>query len=104
MLIEFRVTNFRAVRTAQPLSLVADSFAERPGNAFDSGIPKFGRLLRSAVFYGPNAAGKTNFLRALQFMKLFVMASAGTAETFQYTPFKFASATRNAPTEFEVTF
>ena len=64
MLIEFSATNFRSIREIQKLSLVAGTGKEHLGqNTFDSGLPGFPRLLRSAVIYGANAAGKTNLLR-----------------------------------------
>src|SRR5260370_40119795 len=64
------------------------------------------RLLRSAVIYGPNAAGKTNVLKALQFMQGLVVNSAVAPPTAEspYDPFKLSSASRQAPSEFEVAF
>jgi AAA15 family ATPase/GTPase len=75
-------------------------------HTFDSGIPELGQLLRSAAVYGPNAAGKTNLMRALQFMQGMVINSASLSQTPQsrYDPFKFASTTRAAPSRFEVAF
>jgi uncharacterized protein len=107
MLIEFTVTNFRSFRDTQTFSMVAGNSAEHSdANTFDAGLPGFARLLRSSVVYGPNAAGKTNLLRSLQFMQGLVLNSAtATAATAPpYTPFKFATATRDAPSEFQVTF
>ena len=80
MLIEFSTANFRSVKETQKLTLVAGTGKEhQEQNSFDSGLPGFPRLLRSAVIYGANAAGKTNLLRALQFMQGLVLGSA----TFQ---------------------
>ena len=107
MLIEFKVTNFRSFRTTQTFSMVAGSFPEhKNSNTFDSGLPGFGRFLRSSVVYGPNAAGKTNLLRALQFMQELVVnsASAPPATPLRYSPFKFAKSTRNTPSEFQISF
>jgi predicted ATPase len=107
MLIEFRVTNFRSFRETQTLSMVAGPFAEHSQtNAFSSGLKGFGPFLRSAVIYGPNAAGKTNLLRALQFVQSLVVNSATVTSLVQnpFSPFKFSAATRNAPSEFQITF
>jgi AAA15 family ATPase/GTPase len=107
MLIEFKVTNFRSFRDTQTLSMVAGNFAEHTeANTFDAELSGFGRFLRSSVVYGPNAAGKTNLLRALQFMQALVVSSATATPATgpPYTPFKFARATRDAPSEFQVTF
>lgn len=107
MLIEFRVKNFRSIRDEQALSMVAGQAREHlETHTCRSGIKEPGRLVRSAVIYGPNAAGKTNVLRALQFMQFVVMNSAvmpPTAPT-PYDPFKLSAATRSAPSEFQVSF
>lgn len=107
MLIEFKVTNFRSFQTPQTLSMVAGSFPEhKDSNTFDARLPGFGRFLRSSVVYGPNAAGKTNLLRALQFVQGLVVnsVSASPATPLPYSPFKFAKSTRNAPSKFQISF
>jgi hypothetical protein len=107
MLIEFQVQNFRSFKERQVFSMVAGSFAEHTKtNTFDSGLKGFDRFVRSAIIYGPNAAGKTNLLRAIQFVQVLVVSSAATAANslYPYSPFKFSSATRNAPSEFQITF
>ena len=108
MLIEFRVTNFRSINETQTLSLVAGSGKELASeNTFESRLPGFPRLLRSAVVYGANAAGKTNLLRALQFMQGVVKTSATVSQAggrIAHAPFKLSKATKTQPTEFEVAF
>jgi len=106
MLIEFQVENFRSFRDRQVFSMVASPFNEHAAeNTFDSKLKGFDRLLRSAAVYGPNAAGKTNLLRALQFMKSMVLSSAATATSvYPYSPFKFSRKTRQAPSEFQIAF
>lgn len=107
MLIEFQVENFRSFRARQTLSMVAAALPEHmDSNTFDSGMKGFDRLLRSAVIYGPNAAGKTNLMTAIQFMQSFVLKSASTtsASQYPYRPFKLSKATREAPVHFEITF
>lgn len=107
MLIEFQVTNFRSFRETQVFSMVASAATEHGDeNTFDSGLPGFGRFLRSAAIYGANAAGKTNVLRSLQYMQTVVVGSAVAtpAANTPYMPFKFARSTRNAPSEFQITF
>ena len=107
MLIEFGVTNFRSFRELQKLSLVASTGKELlEQNTFDSGLPGFPRLLRSAVIYGANAAGKTNLLRALQFMQGLVLGSATFQEATRvaHSPFRLSKQTAGQPSEFEVVF
>src|SRR6266705_2911249 len=106
MLIEFQVENFRSFRERQTLSMVGAALPEHvTANTFDSGMKDFDRLLRSAVVYGPNAAGKTNLMKAIQFMQSFVISSASSpASPYPYRPFKLSKATREAPTHFEIAF
>ena len=108
MLIEFQITNFRSINETQTLSLVAGSGKELASeNTFESRLPGFPRLLRSAVVYGANAAGKTNLLRALQFMQGVVKTSATVSQAggrIAHAPFKLSKATKTQPTEFEVAF
>jgi len=107
MLIEFQVSNFRSLKDRQVFSTVAGTFSEHlDSNTFDPKLPGFGRLLRCAAIYGPNAAGKTNVLRALQFLQDLVLHSASAAPSAPtpYTPFKFVKSTRGKPSEFQVTF
>lgn len=108
MIIEFSVSNFRSFRETQTLSMVAAPLPEHTqSNTFDPQVKGFNALLRSAAVYGPNAAGKTNLLHAIQFMQSMVLNSASTAAggaQYLYRPFKFSTATRNAPSEFQITF
>src|SRR3990170_8495903 len=107
MLIEFSATNFRSIKETQTLSLVAGAAKDfMRENTFESGLPGFPRLLRSAVVYGANAAGKTNLLRALQFMQALVLNSAAFQEGVRiaHAPFKLSKVTTNQPSEFEVVF
>jgi uncharacterized protein len=110
MLIEFKVTNFRSIKETQTLSMVAGNATkdkELSGNTFDSGIPKLGNLLKSAVVYGPNAAGKSNLIAALAFMEHMVRTSATEAQVgkrIKINPFRLEAATRNEDTEFEIHF
>lgn len=110
MLIEFKVTNFRSIKETQTLSMVAGNATkdkELSGNTFDSGITKLGNLLKSAVIYGPNAAGKSNLIAALAFMENMVRTSATDAQVgkkIKVAPFRLEAASRNKDTEFEIHF
>ena len=108
MLIEFSVSNFRSFHTRQTLSLAKGKGDElRETNTFEKVAANKFNLLRSAAIYGPNAGGKTNFLRALRAMQKIVVKSASglqRGDKLPVTPFLLSQATRHAPSEFEVTF
>jgi energy-coupling factor transporter ATP-binding protein EcfA2 len=105
MLIEFSVTNFRSIRTRQTLSLVASSDKAH----LEQNVVREGelRMLKSAVIYGPNAAGKSNILRAVQTLIVLVQNSATSfteGQPIPVTPFAFSKATSDQSSEFEIIF
>ena len=107
MLIEFSLSNFRSILTSQTLSMVAGSDAGHlAANQFQVGDEKL-RLLKSAVIYGPNAAGKSNVLRGLETLRQLVLNSATTLKDDQpipVTPFLLTAASAEAPTVFDIIF
>jgi hypothetical protein len=106
MLIEFEVENFRSFKGRQVFSMVAGVFPEHAdSNTFDPELGGFDRLVRSAVVYGANAAGKTNLLRAIQFVKALVLNSASAPSSqYPHNPFKFSNTASKTPSRFQITF
>ena len=113
MLIEFTVTNFRSIRSPQTLSMVASKALKKSGlenNAFEATVSEDGlpRLLRSAVVYGPNAAGKSTLVGALSFMRKWVNTSAQKAQVGEaikdVQPFRLSANSRKQDSEFEIHF
>lgn len=108
MLIEFSVANFRSLCDRQTLSLMKAVGGELVDtNTFKAVASTEFDLLRSAAIYGPNAAGKSNFLGALGAMRTVVLGSATSQKRGDKLPvasFRLSRATRDAPSEFEVTF
>ena len=108
MLVEFRIKNFRSLRDEQVLSMVACSDKTLLGtHALDTGLKAAPHLLKSSVVYGANASGKSNLIKALQYMRGVVLESAALqpGQTFdRLHPFKLDATSGSQPTEFEVTF
>ena len=108
MLIEFRVKNFRSLCDEQVLSLVASSDkALQDSNTLPTGVAAAPLLLRSAVIYGANASGKSNLIKALQFMRDVVIESASViqpGQSFSVQPFQLDASSAGQPSIFEVTF
>ena len=107
MLIEFRVSNFCSLRDEQVLSLVASKDKSlASSHTVSTGVGAAPALLRSAAIYGPNAGGKSNLIKALQYMRGVVVESATIApnQPFSVQPFRLDAAFAGMPTEFEVTF
>ena len=108
MLVDFRVKNFRSLRDEQTISLVASKDTTLQDlNTMPSGIKAAPTLLRSVAIYGPNAGGKSNLIKALQYMRAVVIESASVmqpGQTFNVQPFQFDTESIVQPIEFEVTF
>ncbi|MEN0107468.1 MAG: ATP-binding protein [Pseudomonas sp.] len=108
MLVEFRVKNFRSLRDEQVLSLVASADKTLLGtHALNTGMRAAPHLLKSAVVYGANASGKSNLIKALQYMRGVVLESATLQPGQTYDrlqPFKLDATSAGQPSEFEVTF
>jgi AAA15 family ATPase/GTPase len=104
MLIEFRIGNFRSFDEPQTLSLVASSDTKHPDNC----IP-FGRLqlLKSAALYGANASGKSNLIKAIDFMWRIVLQSAtamNVGDEIRVVPFQLNPDSRGKASFFEAAF
>jgi AAA15 family ATPase/GTPase len=108
MLLEFSVTNYRSIRDTQTLRMTASKYYKglEETNCFDADVSGLPRLLRTAVIYGPNAAGKSNLFRALHFMQNFVLLSHSHQEgqTINAAPFALDSRMENEASEFEIFF
>ena len=108
MLVEFRVKNFRSLRDEQVLSLVASKDKTLGDtNVMSTGLKAAPGLLRSAVLYGANAGGKSNLIKALQYMRGVVLDSATViqpGQTYAVQPFRLDDLSASEATEFEVTF
>ena len=108
MLVEFRIKNFRSLRDEQILSLVASKDKTlHDSHTQPTGITAAPTLLRSAVVYGANASGKSNLIKALQYMRSVVIESATAmqpGQTFSVQPFRLDTDSASRSSEFEVTF
>lgn len=107
MLVEFRVENFRSLRDEQLLSMVASKDKTLlDTNTVQTGLSAVPHVLKSSVIYGANASGKSNLIKALQYMRDVVLQSAVIApgQPFNVKPFLLDEDSAVSPTTFEVTF
>lgn len=108
MLVEFRTQNFRSLRDEQVLSLVASPDKSLlDTHALDTGLKAAPHVLKSAVVYGANASGKSNLIKALQYMRDVVLMSATLqpGQAFaRLQPFRLDAVSASQSTAFEVTF
>ncbi len=100
MLVEFTVNNFKSIKDTIKFSMLASSKDE--GNCFKK--RKY-NLLRSAILYGANASGKSNFLRAMAFMSKFVLNKykvIQSTDKLPHEPFRLSTETEKASSSFEI--
>jgi len=108
MLIEFNVKNYRSLWENQTLNMTAGPTKDlQEENSFEAPLGGLPRLLRSAVIYGSNGAGKSNLIAAVDFMQRFVLASSKErqeGEPIEREPFRLHTEGPSLPSEFEVFF
>ncbi len=105
MLIEFKTKNFASFKNEVVLSMVASSITENETNCFRQGETL--TLLKSAAIYGANSSGKSNLIKALGFMRQFVIDSSKEGQAgdlISVDPFRLSQETEEEPSSFEVTF
>lgn len=103
MLLEFTVGNFLSFKGKKTLSLLSGSISEYKENVVKEG--KF-KVLRSAVIYGANSSGKSNLIKALDFMITTVKKSSklNSTDKLNVRPFLLNKDTESAPSSFEILF
>jgi hypothetical protein len=110
MLIEFSVGNYRSFNEPVTLSMVAADISSKPEelnttNRFQVAPDVY--LLTSAAIYGANASGKSNLIKALNFMRTFVLTSSRETQTMdriKVDPFLLSTETFHQPSHFEIVF
>ncbi|MDD2331450.1 MAG: ATP-binding protein [Candidatus Cloacimonetes bacterium] len=104
MLLEFNVQNFRSFYKRVSFSMEASSRSEHPDHVMEL---QRQRILKSSVFYGANASGKSNLFKALAFMKELILNSSKESqagEGIKVEPFLLNSQGASEPTRMEATF
>ncbi|HEY2684206.1 MAG TPA: ATP-binding protein [Steroidobacteraceae bacterium] len=105
MLIGFKLGNFRSFLNEQSFSYVTSSDrAHESTHCVRTGMKSIPRLSKSAIIFGPNGSGKTNFVIGLETLRDLVLHSTAYSEqqyAERYTPFQFGPSAREA-TRFEI--
>ncbi|SEV90954.1 hypothetical protein SAMN05428988_0353 [Chitinophaga sp. YR573] len=105
MLLSFAVTNFRSIRERVELNMLKTGLKGLNSNYFD--ISNKRHLLRSSAVYGPNASGKSVFLRAIKVLALLVDRSSGYRPDQAlelYEPHRLEKSFALSPVVFEISF
>lgn len=103
MIVKFSITNYGPIRERQTLSFEAEK-SEHLEEYYVINVAGH-RILKSAILFGPNASGKTNILKALDFLrKLASVPATSKTDPLSCEPFLMDEDSRNNPTEFEIDF
>jgi len=105
MLLSFAVTNFRSIRERVELDMLKSGLKGLNANYFKA--PNKKQLLKSAVIYGPNASGKSGFLRAIKALEFLVGRSSRLKPDeyiATYEPHRLEKSYAKKPVAFEVSF
>lgn len=102
MLVQFSFDNYRSIKDPVEFSMVSGT-----GNTQNTFEAKGLALLSSAVVYGANASGKSNFLRAFDAMKAMVLNQPKilqSTDTIPHDPFRLSPETAGSSSSFEMVF
>lgn len=103
MLIRTYIENFKSIRDKSEFNMLAGSYKRFPEHVYD-GYNEM-KILKNAAIYGSNAAGKTNFILALEALSdIVVNGTEDLLESLPYYPNKLCKTSLNAPTKFEIDF
>lgn len=112
MLIEFSLENFLSYKTSNTMTMVASKGKEFPENIFHHEPAGVARtkpipILKAAALYGANAGGKTNLIKAFDFMKEMVLNSSKesqASEPIAVSPFLWHPESQGQPCTMEAVF
>ena len=102
MLVRFNVKNFLSFNArdndkSEEFSMIAGKVRSKKEHIYDDGKNK---LLKFAAVYGANAAGKSNLVKAIEFMQHTVVRGLPNGHTNKYC--KTSSANKDKASYFEM--
>ncbi|MFK5968985.1 MAG: ATP-binding protein [Candidatus Marithrix sp.] len=110
MLLEFSVKNFLSIKDEVIFSLYASNEIKGHEKRNLINVAKQQHILKTAVIYGANASGKSNFIKAMGFMHSVIANSLKLnpeepiVPSQSYPSFQLNSKSEKAPLEMEVSF
>lgn len=107
MLIEFSVENFLSINDRVTLSMVASKDKSHENNVIEyKDNKKELKALKTAVIYGANASGKSNVLKAMEFMSSFLKKSheMQQGKRIGRIAFKLDRSNLKEPSKFDIIF
>ncbi len=100
MLIRFVVSNFLSFDEEQEFNMIAGNLKGHKEHVYH--LPKLD-ILKASAIYGANGAGKSNLIKAIDFLSN-IVKSGRVAHPISEKKFKLNKANREKPTHFEVEY
>ena len=110
MLVEFNTANFRSFKAPVCFSMEAAKLSSKYKTLDETNVFAVTgslRLLKTAAIYGANASGKSNLVKAIAFLRNFVLRSSKDSqatEPINVEPFRLSTEMEKLPSKFEVVF
>ena len=104
MLIRFSVSNFLSFKEKAELFMVASNERIHSHHIFRTASRSHPNILRSAVIYGANSAGKSNLFKAIKFARFLVVTSMSPETKIPVKRFKLDAECMHKPAQFEIEF
>ncbi|HET8861043.1 ATP-binding protein [Marivirga sp.] len=108
MIISFEIQNYKSIKENLTISFEAQSIRQRVNEStfsLDSN-PTDKSFLKAISFYGANASGKSNIIKAISIMRDVIINSGSYQidHEIDVEPYVLSTQTKNQPSRFELTF
>ncbi|WP_205514583.1 AAA family ATPase [Longitalea arenae] len=107
MLVSISVENYLSIREPLKIDFIADNIKEYKESQFSPLPGSKVNLLKSLAIFGSNGSGKSNLIKAIDFIRFFVLNSSKESQSNQsipVQPFLLSSVAKHKPSSFEVVF
>ena len=98
MLVRFEITNFLSIYSKQALTLYPSRVTSHKDHKYKTKSTQVD-VLKSAIIWGPNSAGKSNFFKAIDFARNFIIRGSKN-KNFIDVPVNKFNKSKNVPSEF----
>lgn len=106
MLVEVRISNFRSFKDEVVFSMEPYSQNGEKTNLIETGFSKVPYIYKTSGIFGANASGKTNVLRAFQYLKI-ILNKGATTKSEDLLPsdhYLFSKEYDKKPSSFKIKF
>ena len=101
MLIRFTVENFLSFKKRVEFSMIAGRQHKHPDHILPRTKSRDLRLLKMGVIHGPNASGKTNLIKAMDFARNLIVEGRSEGQHTSVIPFRFDTSSKDKPSTFQ---